>query len=299
MYYVCIDIGGTSIKYGVADETGNFQDTGVIATEVLEKGIQQMLQKVIQIIDHYKSTYALRGAAISTAGIVEPDTGEILYAADHFPDYTGTKLKELIEEACGLPCSVENDVNAAGLGEYWQGAGQKAASLFCLTVGTGVGGCVIIDGKLLHGASNSAGEVGYLKIGGSATLEESASVSALVRTVAAAKHIPVQQLDGRKIFRMAKSGDAIAVTAIDRMVDHLAAGIANVCYVLNPQVVIIGGGIMSQKRYLKPRIIAALQKKVLAPVFSRTRLSFARLQNEAGMTGALYHFLQQEEGRRI
>ena len=95
-----------------------------------------------------------------------------------------------------------------------------------------------------HGASNSAGEIGYLKIGGSATLEAASSVTALVKAVAAAKNIPVSSIDGKKIFRLAKSGDSIASTAIDRMIDHLSAGIANICYVLNPEKIIIGGGIM-------------------------------------------------------
>lgn len=295
MYYVCVDIGGTTIKYGLANESGKFYDIQSMPTEVKEKGTEQMLKKLINIVLKYQAEHVICGIAVSSAGIVQPDTGEIIYAADHFPGYAGTKLKTLLEHTFHVPCSVENDVNAAGLGEYWLGAGQNASSLFCLMVGTGIGGCIIIDGKLLHGASNSAGEIGYLKIGGSATLEAAASVTALVKAVAAAKNIPVSSIDGKKIFRLAKSGDSIASTAIDRMIDHLSAGIANICYVLNPEKIIIGGGIMEQRRYIKPRLIDALQHKVLPPFFSHTYVSFARLQKEAGMTGALYHFLQQRK----
>lgn len=292
-YYACIDIGGTAIKYGLAREDGRFYETRTAPTEVREKGIGPMLQKVIAIVEGYKAERLLQGIAVSTAGVVDPHTGEIIYASESFPGYRGTKVKAILEAACGLPCSVENDVNAAGLGEYWRGAGQGAASLFCLTVGTGIGGCVILEGHLFHGASNSAGEIGYMATGGQASFEESASVTALIRRVAALKGVCAKTLDGHSIFRLADAGDVAAARALQEMTGSLASGIANVCCVLNPQVVIVGGGIMARQSYFAPRLTELLRQKLPAPLLQNTHLVFAKLQNEAGMTGALYHFLQQ------
>ena len=144
MQYVCIDIGGTAVKYGLADEQGAFIAKGQTATEVQTKGALQIIRKVADIVSGYRKYHDIGGVAVSTAGIVHPKTGEILYAPDHFPGYTGIKLRDMVTEACHLPCTVENDVNAAGMGEYWLGDGRGASSLFCLTVGTGIGGCVDI-----------------------------------------------------------------------------------------------------------------------------------------------------------
>lgn len=295
-YYVCIDIGGTAIKYGLADEQGTFLDKGSVATEVLAKGAGHIVQTAENIVKQYSKRYSLSGIAVSTAGMVNPDTGEIIYAAAHFPGYTGTRLKEQLEEKCQLPCTVENDVNAAGLGEYWRGAGQGSNSLFCLTVGTGIGGCSILGGQVITGSSFSAGEIGYLRIGEAAgTLEELASVTALIKEVASAKNIPIVDMDGKRVFSMAKAGDTIAIAAIGRMLGRLAQGIANICYVLNPELVIVGGGIMAQTDFIRPRLMENLQQMVLPVVWKNTRLEFARLGNDAGMVGALYNFLQRNK----
>lgn len=293
--YSCIDIGGTAIKYGVADERGCFLETGICPTDVRKGGAAQLLQHVCAIITQQQRTHCIAGVAVATAGMVDPATGRILYASDHFPGYTGTAVQTFIEAQCHVPCAVENDVNAAALGEYWQGAGQGAATLFCLTVGTGIGGCSMIDGHVIHGAACSAGEIGYMPLDEAGhTLEELASVTALVRAVGAAKHIPPKELDGKTVFLLARQGDAIAIKAIDDMLRWLARGIATVCYVLNPEKVIIGGGIMAEEAYIKPRLMRALKQSMLPVVYTSLQVDCASLGNHAGMIGALYHFLQRK-----
>ena len=294
--YICFDIGGTAIKYGLADPQGNFLDQGETPTEVRETGTAGMLKKIMALIEDYQTKGKSVGIAISTAGVVDPVQGKILYAADHFPGYTGTCLKDLIETRFALPCRVENDVNAAALGEYWRGAGQGAASLFCLTIGTGIGGCTVLDGRVVPGITYSAGEIGYLRAGGgSCTLEEAASVRRLIADVAAAKGIPENKLDGKTIFSLAQTGDPVAIEAIDHMVTHLARGLAVVCYILNPERIIVGGGITAQQDYLRPRLEAALKKELLPFIYEQVQLEFAHLGNRAGMTGALYNFLQRKK----
>lgn len=293
-YYVCLDIGGTSIKYGLADETGMFYHKGKRETGLPKKGIPYLLEQITDIIQTYQKNYAVAGAALDTAGIVDAKTGVILMEARNFPGYTGTNLIELVQHTCHLPCTVENDVNAAGLGEYWLGAGQKAKSLVCITVGTGIGGCVILNGHLLHGVSGSAGEIGYMRIPGTEDdLEASAAVPRLVKTVAEAKGVPATELNGEKIFSWAKEGDTISIQAIDLMLQRLAAGIGNICCLLNPELILLGGGIMAQQEYLRPRLEVALKKALSPQLRGKTRIDFAHLGNDAGMVGALKNFLNK------
>lgn len=296
-HYICIDIGGTAIKYGLADSQGNFLHKGSLPTEIREKGVQDMLETLQGIAKGYRQTHkeaTLSGIAVSTPGIVDADKGEIVFVGPNFPGYTGTKLKAEMEQRTGLPCEVENDVNAAGLGESWLGAGQGAKSAVCIAVGTGIGGCVILDGKLLHGAANCAGEVGYLQIEPGCRLEERAATSSLVHEVAKSRGLSPDKLDGRTIFAEAKAGKKDAAQAIDGMVQRLAVAIANICCLLNPERIILGGGIMEQEDYLRPRLEAALERAItIAPIRTSTTLAFARLGNDAAMVGALYHFLQK------
>ena len=116
-------------------------------------------------------------------------------------------------------------------------------------------------------------------------------MKALVENVARARQVAPKELDGKKIFKLAKGGDAIATLAIQRMVDHLASGIANVCYLYNPDTVIVGGGVSAQMRYIRPMLMKALEKQLIPQIYEHTRVTFAKLQNDAGMIGAVYHFL--------
>ena len=292
-HYMCFDIGGTSVKFGVAGENGALLQKNEIPNVITQKGVDGLVDSLASVTEQYRQEYSLRGIAVSTAGVVDPEKGLILYAPKYFPGYPGTALGERLEIRCGLPCTVENDVNAAALGEYWLGAGQGAKSLFCITVGTGIGGCALLDGRVIHGAACFGGEAGLQHITPECTWEEMASTRALIRNVAAAKGIPETALDGRKIFALAQSGDEEAAAAIARQMD-LATGIANICYILNPERIIVGGGIAAQEAYLYPLLDTALREKLFPLVYEKLTLRFAALQNDAGMLGALYNLLQRQ-----
>ncbi|MBR2182472.1 MAG: ROK family protein [Acidaminococcaceae bacterium] len=293
-HYMCFDIGGTSVKFGVAGESGALLHKGEIPNVITQKGVDGLVESLTSVTKQYQQEYSLHGIAVSTAGVVDPEKGLILYAPKYFPGYPGTALGERLEKCCSLPCTVENDVNAAALGEYWLGAGQGAKSLFCITVGTGIGGCALLDGRVLHGAACFGGEAGLQHITPGSTWEEMASTRALVRNVAEAKGIPENALDGRKIFALAQGGDEEAAAAIARQMDDLATGIANICYILNPERIIVGGGIAAQEAYLYPQLDTALRKKLFPLVYEKLTLRFAALQNDAGMLGALYNFLMRQ-----
>ncbi|WP_394885916.1 ROK family protein [Clostridium butyricum] len=288
-FYVSIDIGGTSIKHGILDENIKFITSGEVATEA-QKGGKNILEKVINIVSEYKKEYTLSGICISTAGMVDCEKGEIIHASDLIPNYTGTQIKKTLEGIFSIPCEVENDVNCAGLAEYFSGSAKGSSISLCLTIGTGIGGSIIINDRVFHGFSGSACEVGYMNMF-KGKFEDLGATSILVKKVAKLKNCSENHIDGKLIFEMAKNNDKDCIKAIDEMVDVLGMGIANICYVINPEVVVLGGGIMAQKDYLYDKIRLSLDKYLIPTISSKTKLEFAKNQNKAGMLGAYYNFI--------
>ena len=284
--YICIDIGGTSIKHGVVREDGTFAVTGEMPTQAMEYGGPGIMEKAKKIVEVYREEYQPEGICISTAGMVDCEKGKITYAAPLIPNYTGTEIKKTLEDLYGIPCEVENDVNCAGLAEHFAGASKGSSISLCLTIGTGIGGAIIIDGKVFHGFSGSGCEVGYMHLPGGEFQDLGAS-SILVKKTAEYKRIDPASINGKYVFEQAKQGDSDCIRAIQEMCEVLGMGIANICYVVNPEVVVLGGGIMAQKEYLKDILRESLDKYLIPSVARHTRLEFAQNQNQAGMLGDL------------
>ena len=290
--YVSIDIGGTAVKYGLVGEDGRIFHRSVMDTEA-KKGGPAILSKVEKIVENFcAQENNISGICISTAGMVDIQKGVITYSAPLIPNYAGTEYKKVLEEAFGIPCEVENDVNCAGLAESVSGAAKGCSPALMLTIGTGIGGCIIADGKVFRGFSNSACEVGYMHMAGS-DFQTLGAASILTRKVAEWKNEPAEVWNGYRIFEEAKKGDGLCVRAIEEMTDVLGQGIANICYVINPEAVVLGGGIMAQEEYLRPLMERALEKYLIPSICSRTRIAFAKHRNDAGMLGAFYHFMQR------
>ena len=286
--YICIDIGGTAIKYGVV-QSGEIPE--IIRTDSCktpENGTK-ILQKVFDIIEALKRNCGQTEAVcISSAGIVNSEEGCILEANDDLiPGYTGTKIADRVKEKFGTPCFVENDVNCAAMAEYYAGAAKGYHSMLMLTIGTGIGGAFIAGGKLLKGHTYSACEVGYMNME-EGTFEEIAATSALVARTAKRLHKTADAISGKWIFEQAQDGNEVCIEEIDRMCDILAKGISNICYVLNPEIVLLGGGISAQADWLKPRIEMGMEKYLIPVIRKKTKLDFAKFKNQAGMIGAYY-----------
>ena len=290
--YISIDIGGTMIKYGIIDEIGNILEAKETKTEAF-KGGEYIFNKVKNICDNYILERKIYGICISTAGMVNSKTGEIIYANNSIPNYIGINYKKSFEQLYSIPCEVENDVNCAGICENYVGAAQNTHSSLCLTIGTGIGGCIIIQNKLINGFSNSGCEVGYMNMFNN-TFQNLASTTALVENVANILGVDKSDIDGKIIFERAKQNDKICIEEIDKLCDYLGYGIANICYVINPEIVVLGGGIMAQKDYLYDKIVNSVKKYLIEPIFKNTKISFAKHKNNAGMIGAYYNFLDKQ-----
>ena len=293
--YVCIDIGGTSIKYGVINEELDFLVTNEMDTEA-KKGGENILNKIIEIVTMYKDDYKIDGICISTAGMVDCEKGEIIHSSSLIPNYTGTKIKSVIEEKFNIQCEVENDVNCAALAEHFAGGAKGSNISLCLTIGTGIGGAIIVNNEVYHGAFGSGGEVGYMNMMGS-TFQDLGASSVLVKKVAKMKGISEKDINGKYIFDKAKKGDIECVKAIDELIEVLGQGIANICYIINPEVVVLGGGIMAQKEYLYDKIRSSMDKNLIPFIGNKTRLEFAVNKNRAGMLGSYFNFRNMQKKR--
>ena len=290
--YISIDIGGTMIKYGIIDEIGNILEVKETKTEAF-KGGEYIFNKVKNICDNYILERKIYGICISTAGMVNSKTGEIIYANNSIPNYIGINYKKSFEQLYSIPCEVENDVNCAGICESYVGVAKNTHSSLCLTIGTGIGGCIIIQNKLINGFSNSGCEVGYMNMFNN-TFQNLASTTALVENIANILGIDKSDIDGKIIFERAKQNDKICIEEIDKLCDYLGYGIANICYVINPEIVVLGGGIMAQKDYLYDKIVNSVKKYLIELIFKNTKISFAKHKNNAGMIGAYYNFLNKQ-----
>lgn len=302
--YLCFDIGGTAIKYGILEPPGTFVYTGETPTRAWEggQGILRTLKKVgeellgkDQPAEKQPGSYSVSGICISTAGMVDCERGVILHSAPLIPEYTGTELKRELEAHFHLPCEVENDVNCAGLAEVHAGAARGCCAALCLTVGTGIGGALLLDGQVFHGASGSACEVGYMHLPGG-QFQDLGAASVLVTDVTGKMGLEPGSIDGRWILDKAQAGDPVCLAAVEKMADILAMGIANICYVMNPQVVVLGGGIMARRDLLLPLVRQGLQKYLIPAVEKSTRVETAQNGNQAGMLGAWFHF-QSRQGK--
>ena len=287
MAIMVLDIGGTAIKSGLYID-GELTDIRETPTEA-QKGKEHVVNRAKGIITDYQQHSAFERIGISTAGQVDPVRGEILYANENIPGYTGTKLKEIMEQQFHVPACVENDVNAAAIGEFVFGAGKGFKEFVCLTYGTGVGGAIFTNGKLYTGSSFSAGEFGAIvthpeaRFAGqnifSGCYEEYASTTALVKN---AKRFDSSLSNGRKIFERFAEPDVKAL--VDRWILEIVYGLTTIIHMLNPECAILGGGIMEQ-----PYVLEQLREKLypnLISSFRQVKIEKAALGNRAGMLGA-------------
>lgn len=290
-----IDIGGTSIKYGVVDGHGTIIHHTSIPTEA-SKGGRTVVEKVYRICDRLMEEQDLAGIAISSAGQIDSVKGEVVFATDNIPGYSGTPLAELVANHTGLPVTVENDVNCTALGEYWQGAAKGFNHFLCVTIGTGIGGALVLDGKLYTGAHFSAGEIGHINLypngkpctcGNRGCYEKYASSSALSELV---EHEFGVEMSLRHFFELAKAGEAKAVMLFKHWVEDVTTGLQSLVHIFNPELIVIGGGISAQGDFLRDAIQSSLDKKIMPNHRKSLQIKLAQHDNKANLLGAAKHF---------
>ena len=288
MKILTFDIGGTFIKYGVCDDDFKLVETHKIPTEA-EKGGQNLIAKIIGIIESYND---IDRVAISTAGQVDSENGIVVYSTDNIPYYTGMIVKKIIENKTSIPTYVENDVNAAALGEAHFGAAKGVDNFICLTYGTGIGGAIYLDGKLFKGSGSSAGEMGHMithaggkqcTCGGEGCYECYASAKALISAV---NKVSKEPLDAFQIFERDNFNKPEIRSEIDKWVDEIIIGLINIIYTFNPPLIVLGGGIMNED-YIIDLIDRKLYPKLMNN-FRNVNTVRSKLGNTAALLGVAY-----------
>ena len=287
MNILAIDIGGTMIKYGLVSSDGEILSTNKIETEA-EKGLENILNKIDNIFKRYKENNPV-GIAVSGTGQINGMIGKVIGGNPIIPNWIGTNLVKILEEKYNLPIVLENDVNCVALGEKWIGAGKDLSNFICLTIGTGIGGGIILNNQLFRGENFVAGEFGHILIK-KGEFEQFASTTALIRLV---KERTGKTLNGKEIFDLEKKEIVEYQEVISEWIENLTDGLSSIVYCFNPANMILGGGVIEQGEPLINRIKNSLFKKIGSQFKEKLNIIQAKLGNNAGMIGASYLLLEK------
>ncbi|WKF86072.1 ROK family glucokinase [Lacticaseibacillus pantheris] len=305
-----VDLGGTTTKFAITTADGEIQQRWSIDTNVLDEGAH-IVPDIIDSINEHISLYQMKpedfeGIGMGSPGSVDVKAGTVT-GAYNLNWKTMQNVKADIEAGTHLALTIDNDANVAALGERWRGAGENEPDVVFVTLGTGVGGGVIADGRLLHGVAGSAGEIGHVCVdphgylctcGNHGCLETVASATGVVRV---AREMAEEysgnssikktlddgdEISSKIVFDAAKNGDPLAIKVVDRVSYFLGLALANVGNTMNPRYVVIGGGVSAAGEFLRSQVEKYFKQFAFTNVRETTEVRLATLGNGAGVLGA-------------
>lgn len=312
-----IDLGGTSVKFAILTQEGEVQEKWSIKTNILDEG-SHIVDDMIESINHRLRLLGLGaedfiGIGMGSPGVVDREKGTVI-GAYNLNWKTLQPVKEKIEKATGISFFIDNDANVAALGERWKGAGENQPDVVFMTLGTGVGGGIVAEGKLLHGVAGAAGELGHITVdfdqpilctcGKKGCLETVASATGIVNLTRRyadeyAGDAELKQLidngedvNAKIIFDLAKAGDELALIVYRNFARYLGIACANIGSILNPSTIVIGGGVSAAGEFLLDGVRKFYEENSFPQVRTSTKLALATLGNDAGVIGAASLVLQ-------
>jgi glucokinase len=309
--YAGIDIGATNIKYGLVDHTGKVLFREQRPT-VAEKGAEALLHLVTNIAERLllfaaEDDHDIRWLGIGTPGGVDIRTGTVVGPSPNITGWQGTEIGRNLADRLNIAVYVENDVNAMALAEHRFGSAIGYNSVVCVAVGTGVGGGLVLNGRLWRGSSYTAGEIGHMCInfdGPDCTTEMrgcvetyccSQAIMARAKGKLCRELTPafdeilqgdIENLNIKKLFMAARKGDSVATEVIEETADYLSIGLAGVVNLLNPEIVVIGGGVADGGAGFVEAVSAGIRKRAFDAATRNLRVAKATLGNDAGFIGA-------------
>jgi len=291
-YNAGFDIGGTQIKYGLVDPEGRLAVKGKVRSPESMAGILAVLGETWTGLKK-KSPGPIRACGFGIAGFYSTKDRKILQSPN-YPSLDGYPILPALRRTIDVPVRIGNDANMAAYGEFRHGAGRGVRSLVLLTVGTGIGGGIILDGKLWEGEGGYAGELGHITVnpdgetcgcGRRGCLETEASAPRLVRNYQALAG-RTDVTDSREVYLRAKAGDPAALESFRRLARWLGIGIGIIVTALDPEKVLIGGGVVSAGRLLLDPVVEEARRWSHPIPFAGCRVEKAALGNDAGLVGA-------------
>ena len=309
--FVGLDVGGTSMKAGVVDDAGRPLSGVALPTEAhrgQEFGLERMCETIRAAVKQAGLTMEqIAAVGVATPGLMDIPGGLILDPMNLKP-WRNVPVKRHIQETFGLPTAFQNDANAAAYGEFWAGAGRGVRSMVLFTLGTGVGGGVIVGGNIIEGEHSHGAEVGHIKIemtnprececGRFGCLEAYASATAVVKRTHEALaddggrsslHNLLRsgkELTSREVFAASDAGDELAGRIVEETALYLAIGAMNLMHVIDPDLIVFGGGMIAAGNGFLERIRAHVRRIAFVAPAERTRIVYAQLGADAGFIGA-------------
>lgn len=308
-----VDIGGTTTKLALVLERGEVMEKWEIPTNTINKGVAIIPDIAaaikMKILEHSIEQEQILGIGVGAPGPVNMQTG-ILYTGVNIGWDKPVPLREELQHLTGLPVVIENDANVAALGEMWKGAGDGARDVVCITLGTGVGGGVIVNGDIAHGVKGAAGEIGhitavpengyYCNCGKHGCLETVASATGVLRL--ATDELEGNQepsilreilqntgrLSSKDIFEAAAKQDKTALKVVEKLTFYLGLALANLGSALNPEKIVIGGGVSQAGDTLLVPLREKFKQYAFSTVAESTSIEVATLGNDAGVIGAAW-----------
>ncbi len=301
-YAIGIDLGGTSVKYALVASDGGVLFSGKLPT-LADEGAEAVLGQILagaKSCLKFAAENGLQpvGIGVGSPGVVSADERMVLGGAENIPGWERIPISDRLEQATGLPVRVNNDANLMALGETLYGAAKGATDVVFLTVGTGIGGGVLIDGRLYGGYRNRGTEFGHMTVkcdgepcacGSVGCLEHYASTAALVRRFqarCAEEKRACTRCDGEMIVALYHAGDALAREVMEEHWDYLSTGIISIIHIFSPQTVVIGGGISEAGEFYLDELRKRVFARAMAVCSEETRIVGATLGNRAGCLGA-------------
>lgn len=304
-----IDLGGTFIKAAIVSRRGRVLARLKRPTDA-SRGKEQIVDNIFSMIRIFEKYPFSRGGisaiGMGIPGVIDLSKG-VICTSPNLPGWENMPIRKMLSQRIEVPFYLENDANAAALGEKWRGAAKDAQDFCLLTLGTGVGGGLVLGGKIWHGADGMAGEVGHMTIdpdgpscscGNRGCLEMFASAKALRRMVREARSsgrasrffrgVKMKEINGEVIHRAAKTGDHISREAFARMGAALGIGIASLVNLLNLEKVVLGGGLSAAWKFFVPALREEVKSRAFAVPARRVRIVRAAAGEDAGVLGAAY-----------
>ncbi|MDQ3818427.1 MAG: ROK family protein [Acidobacteriota bacterium] len=305
---IAADLGGTNLRAATIDRQGQVHERTKHHTPKAEKP-EEIVRAIVAAARECESRGLERGAKIRAVSVVVPGTVQVengvVTKAPNVPSLNGFRLAAALESELQWPAVLENDANAAAVGEMWQGAGRGLKNIIMITLGTGVGGGIILDGRLLRGVDGSAGEVGHMGVepfdgapctcGSRGCLEVYASATAIVRMTremgARYPNSPLRasdQLTSAEVYKSGTEGDELALEVFRRMGLYLGVGLASLINILNPEMIIIGGGAAAGWDLFIPLVREQVAERAFPVPARRALIVRAERGDDAGILGAAH-----------
>jgi glucokinase len=302
-YSIGLDLGGTNLRAAAVTADGNMLDKVSGKTDMHE-GRDAVIADMVDAINELKArcgTERLAGVGIGVPGFIVIEKG-VISGSHNLKDFDNYPIRDDISQRLGAPVILENDANAAALGEKWIGAGRDVNDLVMLTLGTGIGGGIITNGRVLHGALGMAGELGHVTVlpdgnpcgcGNHGCLEKHASATAIVG-MARMMHLG-DDITAEGVYRLAVAGNPQARQVFETVGKMLGIALANLINTFNFPLYLLSGGVLAGWDQFAPSMMAEVQKRSYTFRVTNTRIEKATLGNQAGLYGAAYLPFQEQQ----